>query len=97
VKPTSSKESDKNISLNNSTTWWCIALLKNKSVAMEILLSKTKYYIRLDGIDSSFRGAKMSNSYEQQSKVILERINQAEKNAKIFAESVASVKRKESK
>lgn len=39
----------------------------------------------------------MSNSYEQQSKVILERINQTEKNAKLFAESVSSISRKESK
>lgn len=46
---------------------------------------------------SQFIDAKMSNTYEQQSKVILERINQTEKNAKNLAHHVASVNRKEAK
>lgn len=41
--------------------------------------------------------SKMNNSYELQSKVILDRILQSEKNAKNIVESVASLNRKESK
>lgn len=38
-----------------------------------------------------------SNSYDLQSKVILERIQQTEKNAKLITESIGKVNRKESK